>query len=114
MISPTIYPIVFVFFLLAWPWLCADSVPVWQTVLLMTANCGLFALVAQRTSSNRIGFWSGLTHASVKLRTGCANITIVLALIACTILYVLAIVYVAIGFFKGKAWTERMWTKSVE
>jgi len=107
-----LYPFIFALIVLGWPWADVDTAPMWQTAVKVVVDYGVFALVAYRTSSPTLSFWAGLTRVSMSLRTGCANLTIMIVLPVCFVLYVMAIFFTLIGLFVGKTWTEDMWVST--
>jgi hypothetical protein len=113
MISTAVYPYIWAAFVLGWPWAGIGSLPTWIVLIEVLIVCLVFVLVAKRASSKELSFWAGLSHISMRLRTGCANITLPLVLIVLSYVYVLSIVYVVLGFFHGKAWTEQKWIKTI-
>ena len=76
-------------------------------------NGAVLATVWYRSSSPRIGFYSGLSAIAGTMLTGCANITIIAAIPVLAVAYVRGAWATVEGFSLGRAHTQTAWQRIV-
>jgi len=79
----------------------------------MVCNWFVFIFAIWFNSSKIYSYWDGLNIISGSMMSGCANITILYAVPAILIVYLISIYNAFLGMFYGKRFAEDKWLNIV-
>jgi hypothetical protein len=108
-----IYSVVLIALVTLWPLLLSGSWSFGSVIASIIISVGLLALVWRYCTSSYISFWTGLHVISVRLSSGCFNVTILYLLPFLVVVYFISIFFTLEGLIIGRARSQEKWANFI-
>ena len=96
-----------VLFAFVWPLFFVENVPLPYLTIVFLVNSIIAVNVWHQCSSHELSYFAGLNAISVRLMSGCANITLLYLPFVLFVVYLLSIYYSVLGLLHGKQNAQR-------
>jgi hypothetical protein len=107
------YGFVLIALITLWPLLLLGAWSSGSVVASIAISIGVLALVWRYCSSSYVSFWTGIHVISVRLSSGCFNLTILYLLPLLVIVYLISIFFTLAGVITGRSHSQEKWANFI-